>query len=130
MALDVWPSSLPKFDANSYSLELQDNLLRTQMDSGRTRVRRTSTFTPTRLSCNWIMTHAELRTFREFYHTTISDGTESFTMPVYAAALGADTAGYKDHEVRFTAPYGATYRTANTWVVTGQLDVLDDIPNV
>ena len=127
--MDTWPGSLPKFDAANYVLTLGDNLLRSQMDSGRSRVRRSTTFTPTMLSCQWVMTHAELRTFRAFYHDTIADGTQSFNIPIYGAASGADASGYKSHEARFSAPYSASYRTPATWTVNAQLEILEDIPN-
>lgn len=99
MAIDAWPVGLPNYDTRGYRMELEDNLLRTKMDSGRSRVRRTSTFTSTMLSCAWVLDATQLRIFRDFYHASLADGTEPFTLPVYAGSAGANKAKNADMEV-------------------------------
>lgn len=77
-----WPNSLPApLIGTQYSPV--DPQLRTQMQSGRSFVRRNFTATPDNFIAHWIFTtDAQARRFEEFYKYDTEDGTLWFEMPL------------------------------------------------
>ena len=76
----TWPASIPQtFDQNQFSYEPEDNLVRTQMETGpdKTRVRFTSV--RTFVSGVMTMTRAQYITLMSFHDSTTVFGTETFT---------------------------------------------------
>lgn len=74
-----WPGTLPGLNADGYSEEDEDGLIRTQMDAGPEFRRRRFTAVPTKISDTLILTDAQVDTLLAFYRATLSGGSLSFT---------------------------------------------------
>lgn len=74
-----WPASLPEINAEGYSEEDEDGLVRTQMDAGPEFRRRRFTAVPTRITSSLLLTDAQVDTLLAFYRSTLSGGSLSFT---------------------------------------------------
>lgn len=78
----VWPKTLPGPQIGTQYNPV-DPQLRTQMQSGRSFVRRNFTATPDNFIARWIFTtDAQARRFEEFYKYDTEDGTLWFEMPL------------------------------------------------
>lgn len=120
-----WPASLPAALASGYTLEAGVNTVRTDMDSGSPRVRRRSTSAADLVTLAWLMTPAQMMTFRAFWATDLYSGAAWIVMPVKD---GRDT-GPIAREVRFVAPFKADYAAGN-WQVSAQVEVRIVPPSV
>jgi hypothetical protein len=76
--------------------------LKTDMDDGQTRQRRSSTKRLTTISFSIRMTRAELLVFEAWVRDTLVDGTLEFTMNVWAGT------GYSNKTCTFNTPYAAS----------------------
>ena len=121
--MDAFPSSLPNAETTGYVMTPADANVRTDMDSGPARIRRTFTSIPTRLTLRWRFSASEIKAFRTFYHTTTSEGSETFTMDVYA-----DDA-FQSQNCRFAGPYSQRFVGPDDWQVDAQVDITDSISN-
>lgn len=92
----VWPTSLPAGLINTLSESPPDNVLRTSMDRGPAKLRRTTTTNIRPIAFSMILTKAQTQTIDDFYTTTTFSGAEAFdyTHPRTGVACSA----------RFVAP--------------------------
>lgn len=80
--VDAWPSGLPqKFEQDSFSEGVGDNLLETQPDQGPPISRRRSTAAVRPISGVMKCTAAQVAMFRSFFDATILSGAVPFSFP-------------------------------------------------
>lgn len=113
----VWPVSLTQEpEATGFSQQLEDNLIRTQMDAGKAKVRRRFSAGVMLSSMSMVLTTEEKNTLVAFYETTLVDGSLEFD---WIDHLKGGAATY-----RFVAP--PIFRAIGQviWKVTMQLEIV------
>mgnify|MGYP001170021751 CR=1 FL=1 len=74
-----WPSTLPQeLIAETLSIEMPDNLLRSDMDIGPAKVRRRTTSNVTKVSGDIIVTRDQYNTLSSFFSNNASYGATEF----------------------------------------------------
>lgn len=76
-----WPTQLPPMNIGSM-YEPVDPQIRTNMQSGRTFVRRNFTGVPENFKATWIFNDEQAAIFEDFYWNVTDAGTKWFNMPV------------------------------------------------
>lgn len=113
-----YPTELPPPLRSGYGLQHASPMLRTQLQSGRARQRRTYTSVPTMAAVSWLLSDGEARLFETFFRYGLSDGTEWFN-----ARLVTPT-GLRDYECRFADMYsGPDLVGVRHWKITAQLEI-------
>lgn len=115
----TWPSALPTFTVDSYGIDPQSQVARTDMDQGPARTRRRFTSAPTHYSVRWVMTKDEFAIFEAWYEYEVAAGAGSFTASLWNGQ------GFKSVECTFTEPWKATPVGPINFAVTGTLEVRD-----
>ncbi len=113
----VWPASLPQTPLlRGFSQGLEDNLLRTEMDAGKDKVRRrfTAGIKPVRAST--ILTTTQKDTLITFYETTINDGADEWD---WTDHLNGGTVQY-----RFLSPPDIRRLSGTKWEAAMQLEIV------
>lgn len=77
-----YPAGLPCFERSNYGLQTVDPQLRTELESGRQRVRRKFTATPTSAECSVVMDDAQAQVFEAWWEETLVSGTKYFEAPL------------------------------------------------
>ncbi len=113
--MPTWPSTLPTPLRDQYSFELVDGVIRTNMESGKPRVRRTFTDTPVRASVRWRFTEAQLAVFESFHKNDLDEGAAVFDMHMLNGK------GATVWQVQFASPYTVTVAGGNKYDVTATL---------
>ena len=119
-----WPSLLPEGQISNYGYQRQDMVIRTEMDTGYTRMRRRFSDAPATASISWVMTGPQFAYFEGWYLHTIEGGASAFTTSINVGAGGCVS-----HECRFLSPYSVElirddlYRISASLMVT-RLSVL------
>jgi hypothetical protein len=75
-----FPASLPSPTYEGYQEQLQNTVIRTQMDAGPAKVRRRATAAVRPLSLRWVLTEAQLETFISFFEDEVVGGSIAFDM--------------------------------------------------
>jgi len=96
----VYPSQLPLPLLDGYKLSTVSPLMRTQLNSGRSRQRRKFTSVPTQPTVKWIFSDQQAAFFEAWFARTLVDGSLWFQ-----ATLKTPT-GLRDYQCRFTDIYG------------------------
>lgn len=78
----TWPTSLPDPQFSGYDLETTDATVRTSMDGGAPRVRRRNTATPDHVTLRFVLSEAQMATFRAFWDGGFMSGAAWVFMPV------------------------------------------------
>ena len=74
-----WPGSIPQnVNLGGFGLEVGETLIRTEMETGPTKVRRRFTDSVDAVACSMWLTLAQYTTFRNFYDVTLNGGAERF----------------------------------------------------
>jgi len=122
MALPTWPTTLlPNPSREGYQLSRGDATIRTDMEAGPARVRRTYTNVPTVLAIQWDFTGDELKIFRHFWRVRTHSGSRHFLID-----LNFDSSIALNVECRFMGPYtSARVSSADHWQVKVQLEIID-----
>lgn len=76
----VFPSTLPKPSISDYSGTTEQAFIRTDFDSGYARQRQRFTATPQYRTVQWLLTAAQMATFKNFFYNTIGLGANWFEM--------------------------------------------------
>lgn len=116
----VYPSQLPLPVQSGYGLQHVSPMIRTEMQSGRARQRRTFTSVPSAVTVSWIMTQGQAVIFEGWFRDNAGagDGASWFTMPLDAPV------GLDDYECRFTDIYaGPTLIGFNKWQFDATLEI-------
>jgi len=113
-----WPSTVPHQPlADSFrKTEPHTPPHETEFEGGAYRRRPSSTISRELYSVTWEWTDAQFKAFRTFYHTTLGDGSLSFTMSVFVEDQ------YASRTCQFKGMYQAT-RPDNLWRVSAELYV-------
>ena len=81
MTTYYWPRMLPGPQRDGYTVELQDTLLRSAMDTGPGKVRRRFTTGSAYVSATWLFTRQQLDWFHIFYTDALANGADVFLWP-------------------------------------------------
>lgn len=117
--MPAWPSTLPAPLTENYGVDATDTTVRTDMDSGPARVRRRFTAAPDMLTATWRLSEAQMAIFRTFFEDDIDHGAAWFDMPV----KDGRTEGGETQEVRFSAPWRASYIGGYGWTISATIEV-------
>ena len=117
-----FPSQLPRPLQSGYGLQHVSPFIRTEMQSGRARQRRTFTNVPSSVSVTWFFTSpSECALFEGWFRDTggAGDGANWFDMELQTP-LGADDS----YQCRFAGMYqGPTLAAFDKWQVTATLEI-------
>jgi hypothetical protein len=112
-----YPAGLPLPLQSGYGLQTVSPMIRTTMQSGRARQRRTFTSVPQSVSVSWIMTEQEAQLFENFFQVSLVDGSLWFF-----ASLKTPL-GVMPYEFRFTDIYqGPSLIAFNKWQFSATLE--------
>lgn len=78
----VWPSTLPKPMREGYGVSGEQNIERTEMESGPARAIRTSTANKRQINVGLVLDATQLDTFWTFYDVDANDGADFVQMPI------------------------------------------------
>ena len=113
--MPTWPSTLPTPLRDQYSFEAMEGTVRTEMESGKPRVRRAFTDTPMRANVKWRFTQAQLAIFETFHKHTLDEGTAVFDMTMLNGK------GATVWQVQFASQYSVAVVGGNRFDVTATL---------
>jgi len=117
----TWPDTLPNPTASGYQINPGDQTVRTDMEVGSPRVRRRTTARNDRVAASWVLTEAQLDTFRDWFddaETGIAGGSAWFNVDL-AVGTGSRQAVV---EARFVGP--CTFAAdSQYWRVQATLEV-------
>jgi len=115
----VYPSILPPFQLDGYGYDDDDDLLRTDMDAGPSRVRRRSTQASSTFVVNSRMTYNQMAFFEAWYKHKIAAGVEPFEIDL---AVGA---GIVTHTARFIGKPSARHSGPRYWVMSAKIEAFE-----
>lgn len=99
MADVTWPSTLPCGLFQGYSYQRVDTAVRTELETGRIRMRRRYSDAPARAQISWMMDSCQFSFFEYWWKNRIDAGTLPFNMDLNVGA------GIATHELRFLSTY-------------------------
>lgn len=114
----TFPSTLPAPMLSSYQANPQDQVVRTQMEVGTARARLRSKAQIDRVSVQWLLTDAQMATFRDWWYGDGASGTSWFTINLAVGQTGLTAVA-----ARFLQPYQAQGGAGLLWTVHGELEV-------
>lgn len=117
----AWPATLPAPLLSGYSLQLADNVARTDMDSGPGRARRRSAARNDRVTVAWVLTAAQMGDFRDWFDDAAqaAGGAGWFSVSL---DVGDGTASY---DARFLAAPSAELLGNGAWRVSASWELRD-----
>lgn len=114
-----WPASLPCPLREGHSTQHQSPTRRTDLASGRARVRRVHESVPSLKRFEWLMTGPQTLAFEAWFRDTLQDGTQWFKLST-RTPLGLRT----EMVCRFVNMYeGPNLETIHHWRIRAQLEV-------
>lgn len=114
----LYPAGLPLPLHEGYGFRPVSPLVRTPMVSGRARVRRGYTATPTQVALIWLMTDAQAQLFEKWYQEELLDGSSWFLARL-KTPLGIDY-----YRSRFVDIYeGPVLQGGRYWRFTATLEL-------
>ena len=112
-----WPDVLPA-PTRDYSLSVDHGLVRTQMESGRTRQERAFLDSENEASVVWLFTDAQYQLFDSWVYHALNGGADWFECPIVSGG------GVTTHQVRIQ---GGTYKPqlqpGMAWRVSAVIDI-------
>jgi hypothetical protein len=105
----------------SYKAAAYDQVARTNMEVGTPRMRLRSAAQIDRVDAQWMLTDAQMATFRTWYYDPINGaaaGANWFTIP-----LAVGETGLTSVTARFLGPYQAQAMPSLLWTLTGQMEI-------
>ncbi len=115
--MSTFPSTLPAPSLPGYSGSQSETFIRTNMAAGAPRQRQQYTATLENMTFSFLLTAAQMATFRGFWKNTINGGTDWFTMML---DIGN---GMTTYDVRFTKSYQYTIIQNQNWQVSCTAEV-------
>ena len=113
-----YPADLPCALREGYDFSPVSPLLRSQLETGRSRQRRRYTSTPTMASVSWLMNDMQGVLFEAWFKEVLLDGAEWFDCPLKSPM------GMKNYTARFTDIYsGPTLTGQSLWRYTATLEL-------
>lgn len=116
----TWPTSLPAPQSNGYSVAPADPSLRTDMEAGAARSRRRTYARDDRVSVGWLLTDAQMDTFRAWFD---DDAEAAGGSAWFYISLPLGDGGLTLVEARFVGMYRHAIVGVMDWSVTAQLEV-------
>ena len=113
----AFPGSLPEPLLDSYGIEPQSVTARTDMEAGPARVRRRFTSQVDNITTSWILTSAQVTTFKTFFDTDIKDGSEWFDIN-----LDLGSGSNVPCECRFIERYSLRALGFGVWRIDARLE--------
>ena len=113
----AWPDSFPAPQISGYSLQPEESIARTSMDSGVARQRRRFTSSPTKVKLRWKMSQELFGFFQSWYIYKAKAGAEWITIDL------SNGQGYNPSQARFTTPYSAKPLSHDQWEVMADFEV-------
>lgn len=115
----IYPPQLPLPLRDSYSLKTVSPLMRTPLNSGRSRQRRKFTSVPTEPNVQWLFNNQEAAFFESWFARALEDGSRWFQMTLQTAE------GILDYQCRFTDIYsGPELVGVDHWRYSAVLEML------
>jgi len=117
ITMPIWPAALPMPDRDSYQYTVGFGLLRTTMQGGSTRQRRTQWGMPGTFNLSWRMNTTQLAVFQMFCHQ-FAYGWFAMDLVTGAARVWRPKSDCMYHRIRFIADTNQTMIGPNLWRVT------------
>lgn len=115
----TWPASLPKPLREGHSTQHQSPTRRTNLASGRARVRRVHESVPSLKRFEWLMTGLQAAAFEAWFRDVLQDGTQWFKLST-RTPMGLQT----EMVCRFVDMYdGPNLEAVNHWRIRAELEV-------
>lgn len=115
-----YPEGLPLPTRDGYGFSAVSPILRTRMQSGRSKQRRQYQSTPTAGSVSWVFTEGEAQLFESWWEEVLVSGTEWFEMSLQTPQ------GLQPYRCRFTDIYdGPTLFGFNLWRISAVLELFE-----
>ena len=116
----TYPEGLPIGLRQGRAYQTANMIMRTELESGRSRYRRTFTSVPVQASVSWLFNSVQARLFENFFKEALSDGILEFECPL-RTTLGLDF-----HIERLTAVYqGPAHAGFDLWSFSATLELRD-----
>lgn len=120
MAVIQYPPQLPRPMRDDYGLSHVDTVMRTPMQSGRTRQRRVYTSAPSVVRAIWRLKNHEAVLFEAFFRHDLQDGVQWFECELQTPL------GIRPYLARFSAMYEGPMLVGPTiWNITATLELKD-----
>lgn len=113
----TFPDSLPEPLLSGYSYQQADNIIKTEMATGRKRRRKRAPNSPTYLTVSWSLTNEQMALLEGFYLHVGDDGATDFLMNV-RTPLGTSV-----HAVCFDGPLSPAPISKTRWKVRARIEV-------
>lgn len=111
------PAALPA-PSQEFSFGKESNSVRTTMESGATRQRRTSLFNSYKAEIKWELNPEEFDLFNQFMELEACGGVAWFEAPLYTGGV------LMPHKIRLVnGVYNSAYQSWGGWVVTATVDI-------
>ena len=116
---ETWPSTILPAPSVSFSGSSDDAVIKTKMDSGRTRTRRRFTRQVSKYRVQWQMTDFQFGMFQSWVKNLISGGADAFyiSLPTGGEALKSVLAKFSD------GTYSFSHKGILNWDVSAVLEV-------
>lgn len=115
-----YPSTLPTPLRMGYGMNHVSPMMRTELQSGRARQRRTYTSVPTIVDVSWLMDKNQAQIFEAWFKFTVMDGVEWFDCKLRTPL------GLSEYYCRFAGMYaGPELVGIEMWKFTAQLEIKD-----
>lgn len=115
-----YPSQLPLPMQQGYAIQHQSPFMRTEMQSGRARQRRTFTSVPSAVSAEWFFTTGECQLFEIWFASSFGadDGAAWFQMRLQTPI------GIKEYDCRFSEMYqGPRLVAFDNWQISATIEI-------
>ena len=119
MSIIYFPAELPAPKRENYGITPDNNIIRTEMESGLPRQRQRFTQTPSKVAVSWKFTQSQLGTFEAWYTYEATAGAGFFRMDLDGGL------GMMEHEARFVSEYDVQKVPGGYWDVTTVLEIRD-----
>jgi len=115
-----WPGNLPNLN-DAFTVSAKRRVNRVEMESGHTRQTLGAETTVASYNAEWTLTLEQLRTFQDFFYTTLKEGSLPFWLALPVDGL------FDPVRVRFVGgKYDEEYTFHDTFKVSAQLDRIVD----
>ncbi len=112
-----YPEILPPFLIESYGYDEENNIIRTDMEAGPSRVRRRSTQAGTIFAVSSKMTNDQLKIFESWVKYKISGGADWFSVSLDTGS------GLVEYTGRYVGKCSVRRGGAGSWIVSGKIEV-------
>jgi DNA segregation ATPase FtsK/SpoIIIE-like protein len=116
----TWPATLPNPTTNGYQVAPAKQAMRTEMEAGAARTRRTSKAKNDKVTLTWQFTDAQMAIFRTWFE---SDTEAAGGSAWFSISLPIGNTGLTAEEARFVGEYKMDALEGLNWRVSAQVEV-------